>query len=274
MFTFVKNYNQMRFYQFIAFAFICLISTASCWREANPDEGLVRHRDKYYRYNIDYPDNSCKASIDNQASSQVLTIVDNDRNYRIQVLALKAEQDKRYKFDYYSNIDTSFSKCGELQSESKDWLNDRITRTYSVNQYITMETTSIYGGNIVYVIYSEFNEQGESEANKIKESFKTSSCIGPVNFCKRKLYSIAGDNLFSTVVSYLIFSILFTILFWAGIIVCFKPNDPLIVILSVAAFIVTFAAFAATDQFMGYIYGHNNLWHIIQDLLFMFCDEG
>ncbi len=260
--------------QFIALIFICLFTITSCWRETSPEEGLTRYRDKNYRYNIDYPIDSCKTSLDNQGSLQVLTIADNDNNYRIQVLSLKSEQDKRYKFTYYPTVDTLFYKRGEFQSETKEKFNDRIVRTYSVNKYITMETTSIYGGNCIYVIYSEFNEAGKGSACKIKESFKTSSGIGPVNFCKRKLYTLIGDNTFSTVLSYIIFSILLTLLFWGGIFMCFGFDNPTVGFLAIAIYIVVFALFAVTDQFMGYVYGHNNLWHLIRDLLLIFCSEG
>lgn len=264
----------MRSYPFIAFIFICLFTITSCWRETSPEEGLNRYRDKNYRYNIDYPIDSCKTSLDNQGSLQVLTIADNDNNYRIQVLSIKSEQDKRYKFTYYTTVDTLFYKRGELQSETKEMFNDRIVRTYSVNKYITMETTSIYGVNCIYVIYSEYNEDGKESACKIKESFKTSSGIGPINFCKRKLYALIGDNTFSTVLSYIIFSVLLTLLFWGGIVLCFSFDDPIVGFLAIAIYIVAFALFAVTDQFMGYVYGHNNLWHLIVNLLLLFNNEG
>ena len=264
----------MRFYQFFAIALISLLAITSCWRETSPTEGLDRYRSKDYRYNIDYPIDSCKATLNNQTSHQVLTITDNDNNYRIQVLALKSEKDSRFKFNYYPIVDTLYYKHGEMLSETKEFFSDRINRTYSINKYITMETTSIYGGEYVYVLYSEYNESGQAEACKIKESFKNSSGLGPVNFCKRKIYSLIGDNTFSTILTYIIFSLLFTFLFWGGIFMCFKTDNPAIGILSIIGFIIFFAFFAVTDQFMGYLYGHNNLFHLITGLLLMFCDEG
>lgn len=55
---------------------------------------------------------------------------------------------------------------------------------------------------------------------------------------------------------------------------CFGFDNPTVGFLAIAIYIVVFALFAVTDQFMGYMYGHNNLWHLIRDLLLMFCSEG
>ena len=264
----------MKLCKFIAIASVVILSLTSCWRETSPADGLDRYRSKSFRYNIDYPADSCNVSVSNQTSHHVLTITDNDNNYRIQVLALKSELDKRFKFNYYPTVDTLFYKNGVLQSETKDFFTDRIKRTYSVNKYITMETLSIFGGERIYVLYSEFNESGKAAVSKIKESFKSSSGIGPVNFCKRKIYSLIGDNFFSTLLSYVIFSLLFTFLFWSGLFLCFQLNNHVAIILSAIGFIIVFALFAVTDDFMGYLYGHNNLFYLIAGLMLMFCDEG
>jgi len=43
---------------------------------------------------------------------------------------------------------------------------------------------------------------------------------------------------------------------------------------SILLFIAAFGYIALTDEFMGYLYGHNNLWELIEHYLIMFVDEG
>lgn len=256
---------------------IVLFSVTSCWQNPVPAEGLTRCNSKTFRYRIDYPSHSCKASSDNKDGMQILEIMDVNKNFMIHVLALKTENDKRFKFDFYPTADTLYYKgYGSRLSEGKNFFNDRILRTYSINDYLTLETTSIYGGQCIYIIYSKFNEQGKAEAEKITNSFRSSSGVGAVNFCKRKIYSILGDNWVSTTLSYFIFSLLFTFIFWIGLLCCFSIGiDNLLVgFFAILLFIAAFGYIALTDEFMGYLYGHNNLWELIEHYLIMVVDEG
>lgn len=266
---------MIKLFQSLAIAAFAFLFLTSCWQAPSPADGLCRHNSKTFRYRIDYPDNMCNVSLDNKTGQQVLQISDKNNNYKIHILALKTENDKRFKFDYYSTIDSLYyTDCGTFAYETKNFFNDKIMRTYSINKYITMESTSIYGGQCIYVIYSTFNEQGKNDAAKITNTFKSSSGIGPINFCKRKIYSIIGDNGFASFLCYLLFSLLFTFGFWGGIVYCCQPDNMWIGCFAIFVFIVLFGYIVLTDEFMGYIYGHNNLFHLIGAYILLFCDEG
>ena len=264
----------MKFPQFLTLAIVSLFAMTSCWIESNPPEGLARYSSKLYRYDIDYPLDSSSAAIKDENGFHLLTILDNDKNYRIQVLALKVKDDGRFKFDYYPILDTMYCKNGNLQSETKRFFSDRIIRTYSIDEYLTMETTSIFGGECVYVIYSVFNEIGKSKAYEITESFRSSSGIGPVNFCRRKLYDMLGDNKFTVILSYLLFSLLGTLLFLVSIIKVFDSDSYVGIAVSLIVLVAVFSLIFVTDDFMGYFYGHNNISHYITALATLFGQGG
>ena len=264
----------MKFFHFLTLAIVSLLTMTSCWIETSPPEGLARHTSKLFRFDIDYPLDSSSATLKEKDGFHLLTILDNDDSYRIQLLALKTDDDNRYKFDFYPTIDTLYYKRGVFQTEKKNFFSDRIIRTYSINEYITMETISIFGGDRVYVIYSEFNEEGRSRAHEITKSFRTSSGIGPVNFCKRKLYSLFGDNKVTVFLSYILFSIIGTLLFWIGVAKCFDMDSPVGVTMAIILFVVVFAFIFTNDDFVGYFYGHNNLGHLVAALATLFGQDG
>ena len=266
---------MLKFFKSLIISIFVLFSLSSCWRNPTPTEGFGRHNSKIFRYLIDYPNDVCNVSADDSTNQQVLQIGDKNSNYLIHILALKADNDKRYKFGYYTSIDSLYYKDhGTLLSETKDFFSDRITRTYSINQFITMETTSIYGGQYIYVIYSKFNELGKQDAAKITSTFKTTSGIGPINFCKRKIYSIIGDNGFSVFLCYLIFSILLTLGFWGGIVLCCQADNVWVGFSLIVPFTIIFGCVVLTEEFLGYLYGHNSLFQLIMEYIAMFVDEG
>lgn len=74
----------------------------------------------------------------------------------------------------------------------------------------------------------------------------------------------------------LVFSLLFTFIFWIGLFCCFSIviDNLLVGFFAILLFIAAFGYIALTDEFMGYLYGHNNLWELIEHYLIMFVDEG
>ncbi len=259
----------------LAIVLLAILFLPSCRRNPVADEGMELYNSEKFRYLINYPENMCELSVDAKERFHVLQIADKNNNYLIEILAMKTENDKRYKYDYYSTVDTLYyPKLGVCESETKDFWTDWIHRSYTINKYVKMETTSIYAGDIIYVIYAKFNEAGAEDAREIVGNFKTSSGRGATNFCERKIYTLIGDNTWSKVICYALFSIGLTILFWIGIFLCFQIDNAFIGLSTVCIYVVVFGLLVVTDELFGYIYGHNNLFELLGAFLLLFLDEG
>lgn len=249
---------------------------SSCTLKPKVLDNMEIHTSTEYKYNIYYHLDSCVTSINKDGYVETFKIIDRNGNYVVEVIAIKAADEKRFKFDVLPTIDATFYNGLDKQiSENRDFFTDRIERTYEINNAITLKSTSIYGNDIMYVIYSKYNDSGAQQALDIVDSFKSSSGIGPINFLKRKVYSIIGDNFFSAFLNYVIFSLALTILFIYGVYKCLAISDKMGYvgnIIALVLFLIIFGYVAVTDEFMGYIYGHNNIFVLICSYLLLFLE--
>lgn len=266
----------MKNYKIILLLLVFVVTMTSCHHTTTAPEGMLRHNVQTYRYFIDYPKDSCKVKTEVDKNVNIFTIADNDGNYHVDVLAIKSGEDERYKFDFYKTLDSlAFDNLPEPIENAHDWYSDYITRKYELGQEVTLETTSIYGGNIIYCIGAKFNSQGREAAQEIVDSFRTSAGRGVTNFCKRKILGWLGDNAFTTFLNYVLFSLLFTAVFWCGLVGVVKASDDkwFIAVLLLILFLFLFGALALYDHMMGYWYGHESLWQFIGAYLLMFLPD-
>ncbi len=247
----------------------------SCTHTPTPPEGMLRHNLKEYRYYIDYPKGECDVSTERNGGVNVFTIASHNNDYIVDVLALNASDENRYKFDKYATLDTAyFTNLPAPYASAKDWWSDNITRQYHLTDNIDLKTVSIYGGDNIYCLFMRYTPDGEAPARAIAESFRTSSGRGFRNFCDRKLMGLIGDNIFTSILSYVAFTLLFTIVFWwcGAAVMDLSKSQPVNVILFVA-FLFLFGLFALYDHFLGYWYGHENLFTVILSYVLMFFGD-
>jgi hypothetical protein len=259
--------------QTLLFAFFVLAMT-SCVLHPKAPDGLFRYNSPYFRFRIDYSPELCSISNDVNDSVSRVTIEDKNGSYWIDVIALKIRNEESvFKLEYYNGLDTlCFPNLGTPTSVHRDFFTDRITRLYTINDSTTIQTTCAYGWQCVYLICSKYTSNSKSEVERITDTFKTSACVGPLNFMKRKMLILLGDSRFTYGLNYFIFTVLLTFVFWGGAYAVIKDNENVYGFLALLLFLVFFGYFSLSDYFMGYIYGHNTLLELICRYLMMFFD--
>lgn len=267
--------KKTSFKKFMIFM-IVVLALASCTRSPKAPEGYEHHNSLSHNYIIDYKEGLCDVKISEKSgNNSYISIADKEGTFLVEVLALRAGDEERYKFPYYQTIDSVYA--GNLKSleENKSFWTDEIVRKYALSDEIEMTTRSIYGGDVVYVISSKYYENGKAGAEEIVDSFRSSKTGGAVNFLKRKIYTLMGDNWFTTILNVVIFSLGFTLIFWLGIIciVHSMENNILVAILLFILFMVAFGYIAVHDEFMGYLYGHNSLGKLLLSYLLLFLGD-
>lgn len=256
--------------------FAALLS--SCTLSPAAPEGRERYADRAFRFRVDYPAGECEVSeraeaFGEQAVARVLSIADRGGDYLVQVVAIRAQGDSRLEYGFYPTVDTLCFDLGACVSERRNFLTDAIDRDYAPQGIVSSATRSIYGGKTVYVLLSRCNEQGRERAAAVVDSFRSPDTGGPVNFLRRKIYSLLGDNGFSAVLCYVLFSLGFTIVFWYGGCLCFTASDSWAVTLPLLLlFFAAFGYVAVHDEFMGYLHGYDNLFGLACACLLLFLD--
>ena len=273
----------MKFLQTLLVAIAAALISASCTRQPQASPGMYLHNSPEHRYYIESPTDACSTSTSNESDTEIHSITDNNGNFTVQILALAAGKDQRFKYDLYNRIDTMYySALPPKATEEKSFWSEDIVRTYNIDSLVTLQTTSKYCMGHVYVIYAKYNSDGKDDALKIAKSFSTSSGIGPTNFVKRKLFNLLGDGKAGSGTFSFLYTIVYSIMLFFGFGIAGmgyaigSEKNVVLGVVCAAVFLSLFMALffylAVNEQLMGYLYGHNSLGDMITGVLDMISD--
>lgn len=258
---------------FILLVMAALILISSCTLHPSAPAGHNRYNCEAFKFMFDYPHNACDVSTESGNNYLMATVHDKNDMFNIYVLAKKASEEKIFTWDYFEQADTMHYKIlGESSSERINFFNDRIERTYEMGDSVEMIATSIYGGQTMYILYASYRPQGKEAVLAITDTFRTSMGRGPMNAIRHKIYSLFGTGMIVSFVCYILFSFGITFLFFYIISPCFKVDSLVYLIITGIIALTIYAYIVVTDQFMGYLYGHNNIISLFAAFILLFID--
>lgn len=269
-----KPFVMKKHIVFMPLVMAVLMLISSCTLHPSAPEGCVRHNSEFFKYMIDYPQDLCDVSSESDNKYQLLTIHDKNDIFNIYVLAKKASEEKIFDMDFFEQADTMhYTVLGEATSEKINLFNDRIERTYEMGDSVEMLATSIYGGQTMYILYASYRPQGKEAVLAITDTFRTSMGRGPLNTIRHKIYSIFGTGMIVSVACYVLFSFGITVLFFYILSPCFKVDSLVYMIVTGFIALTIYAYVVVTDEFMGYLYGHNNIITLLGGFIMVFIDS-